>query len=270
MDKFLGCFKGGAKSSYLADEKGASMMGCSVCISYARADKSFVKNLYDELSRDDRDIWVDWEDKPPGHSWQEWRQDCHVNIEQRDCFVFVLSPNSINDKMTNWEIDHAQKNGKRIIPVMCGKVEYNSVRKELLNKSWIFFETEESFKTGLKILLKNIDKDPQHVKIHTKILRRAIDWERHDFEKSLLLTGEDLIKAKNWLQASALGREPKPTTLHLSFITASDSLSVSMKKRKMIAVFFAFIVAIGIIWPSWGVFFFSLVFSHFFVYFSSN
>jgi hypothetical protein len=110
----------------------------------------------------------------------------------------------------------------------------------------------------------------RHARYHTKLLTRAIDWERHDFEKSLLLHGNDLQRAKHWLSASALGKEPKPTTLHLSFITASDALNTSMRKRKLIAVFFAFIVAIGIWFPSWGVFIFSLVFSHFFVYFSSQ
>jgi len=174
-------------------------------------------------------------------------------------------------QVCNWEVDHAVKNGKRIIPVVCKDVDYRDVRKELAQLNWIFFRPDgDDFDQALKLLIKALDHDKRHARYHTKLLMRAIDWERHDFEKSLLFSGSDLQKAKHWLSASALGKEPKPTTLHLSFITASDALASSMKKRQLIAVFFAFIVAIGIIWPSWGVFFFSLVFSHFFVYFSSN
>jgi len=34
--------------------------------------------------------------------------------------------------------------------------------------------------------------DMRHARYHTKLLIRAIEWERKDFEKSLLLTGNDL------------------------------------------------------------------------------
>jgi len=255
------------KGNYLADGD-KILEGSTVMISYSRKDKAFVKNIYDALAIDDRNIWVDWEDIPPSNDWLD---EIHKGIEQSDCFIFVLSPDSIKSEVCNWEVDHAVKNGKRIIPVVCRDVDYREVRKELASLNWIFFRPDgDDFNAAMKLLLKALDNDLRHARYHTKLLTRAIDWERHDFEKSLLLTGQDLQRAKHWLSASALGKEPKPTTLHLSFITASDSLSTSMKKRKLIAVFFAFIVAIGIIWPSWGVFFFSLVFSHFFVYFSSN
>lgn len=260
--------KGKHKSEYLDDAE-ISQGTASVMISYARKDKAFVKNLFDALSADEgRKIWIDWEDIPPS---SEWLDEIHKGIEQSDAFVFVLSPDSIHSDVCNWEVDHAVKNGKRIIPVVCRDVDYRDVRKELASLNWIFFRAEgDDFNNAVKLLLKALDADLRHARIHTRILMRAIDWERHDFEKSLLFRGKDLQRAKHWLSASALGKEPKPTTLHLSFITASDHLTESMKKRKLIAVFFAFIVAIGIIWPSWGVFFFSLVFSHFFVYFSSN
>jgi hypothetical protein len=259
-----------SKNGELLGEDANSQVGASCMISYSRKNKAFVKAIYDALmgAGGDRNIWVDWEDIPPSNDWLD---EIHKGIERADCFIFVLSPDSIKSEVCNWEVDHAVKNGKRMIPVVCQDVDYREVRKELASLNWIFFRPDmEDFEAAMKLLLKALDVDLRHARYHTKLLCRAIDWERHDFEKSLLLQDKDLQRAKHWLSASALGKEPKPTTLHLSYITASDSLSTSMKKRKLIAVFFAFIVAIGIIWPSWGVFFFSLIFSHFFVYFSSN
>lgn len=254
------------RGNYLQEQRG--LEGCSVMISYSRKDKAFVKNIYDALAVEGRHIWVDWEDIPPSNDWLD---EIHKGIEKMDVFIFVLSPDSIKSEVCNWEVDHAVKNGKRIIPVVCRDVDYREVRKEMSNLSWIFFRQDgDDFNAAMKLLLKALDKDLRHAYVHTQLLVLAINWEKHDFEKSMLLCGHDLRRAKNWLSASALGKEPKPTTLHLSFITASDSLATSMNKRKLIAVFFFFIVVIGIIWPSWGVFFFSLIFSHFFVYFSSN
>jgi hypothetical protein len=253
--------------NYLADTED-DLRGASVFISFARQDKEFVASVRDSLRVDERQLWVDMEDIPPS---ADWLDIIHKKIEHYDAFLFVLSADSIKSELCNWEVDHAVKNGKRIIPIVCNEVDYRDVRKELASLNWIFFRPDGSeFEQAMKLLLRQLDADLRHAQYHTKILRRAIQWEKQDFEKSLLLKREDLQRAQHWLSASALGKQPKPTTLHLSFITASEHLNVSMGKRKLIAVFFWFIVTIGIIWPSWGVFFFSLVFSHFFVYFSAN
>lgn len=120
----------------------------------------------------------------------------------------------------------------------------------------------------MKLLLKALDNDLRHCRYHTKLLTRAIDWEKHDFEKSLLLHGPDLQRAKHWLSASALGKEPKPTTLHLSFITASDSLATSMKKTSMDCCIFRFYCCYWYFLARLGcVFLFSGVFSLFRLFF---
>lgn len=195
----------------------------------------------------------------------------HKLIERADTFVLILSPGSIESEMCNWELSHALKNGKRVMPVVCREVDYKFVRKELAPLNWIFFREDGSdFKASLRLIRKALDVERIHALLHTKILNIAINWERNDFEKSLLLGGKDLSIAQKWLTSSALGKEPKPTTLHLSFINASNVLSKSMFKRKLISLFFAFVVIIGIVWPSWGVFFFCLVFAHLFIYLAAH
>ena len=58
-DKMADTKKGGS-GNYLA-EADKSLEVCSVMISYSRKDKAFVKNIFDALAIDDREIWVDWE-----------------------------------------------------------------------------------------------------------------------------------------------------------------------------------------------------------------
>lgn len=118
-------------------------------------DKQFVKTIYDVLAIDDRRIWVDWEDIPPSNDWLD---EIHKGIEQSDVFLFILSPDSIKSEVCNWEVDHAVKNGKRVVPVVCRDVDYREVRKELASLNWIFFRQDgEEFEAAMKLLKAAID-----------------------------------------------------------------------------------------------------------------
>lgn len=245
---------------------------CSFMISYEKSDIKLVRRIYGTLSATHK-IWVDWNENQQDMN-PDWQEQVHQGIENTDCFVCVFSAKANHNN--NWllALEHALKNGKRIIVIASSRpLDMSLVPAKIANLSWVYFNQDDGkgYADHCTELLKHINRDDgRHAQYHTKILRRAIQWERHDFEKSLLLRNKDLTRAQHWLAASALGRSPKPTTLHLSFITASAALDSSMKKRRLIAMFFGVIVTIGIAWPSWGVFFFSLVFSHFFVYFSSH
>ena len=56
-----------------------------------------------------------------------------TDIERRDCFLLVLTPDSVLSSMCDFELDNAQKQGKRIIPVVARVVDYRSVRKGVLS-----------------------------------------------------------------------------------------------------------------------------------------
>ncbi len=150
-------------------------------------------------------------------------------------------------------------------------VTYSEVRPEIASLDWLFFrEDGDEWADSFKQLIDRMEHDFKHTRYHTVLLSNAIKWETEDYEKSFLLEGDDLDKAQAWVSASALGAEPTPTPLHMSYINASRNLYEVMNRRKMVAFFFLIIVSIAIVWPSWGVFFFALIFTHIFVYIASN
>ena len=91
-----------------------------VFLSYSREDGAFARQLFEALEARGVGAWVDWEGIPPSADW--WRELCAA-IESVDAFLFVMSPASLASKVCADEIDHAVRQHKRLIPVVCRDVE---------------------------------------------------------------------------------------------------------------------------------------------------
>jgi hypothetical protein len=59
----------------------------------------------------------------------------------------------------------------------------------------------------LTLLLREIDGDLEHTRMHTLLLKAALNWERRDFDKSMLLSAgpnpwslKELSAARRWLR----------------------------------------------------------------------
>jgi hypothetical protein len=95
-------------------------------ISYSRADKVFVRQLYDALATAKRDTWVDWEGIP---LTARWRSEICSGIEAADNFIFVITPESVSSAACQEEIAYAKANNKRLIPIVRRPVAPNDIPK---------------------------------------------------------------------------------------------------------------------------------------------
>jgi WD40 repeat protein len=190
-----------------------------VFISYSRKDKQFVEKMYDALTFRGRETWIDWE----SIEWTEdWWQKIERGIEGANTFVFVISPDSIASEVCRQEIDHAEKHNKRLIPILWRDVPVEEISKALRKLNWAFLREEDDFENGLAKLLKVMDTDLEHVRTHTRLLERAIEWDREERNQSFVLREDDLKRSQIWL-VQAEQKEPKPTELQREFIRASQA-----------------------------------------------
>jgi WD40 repeat protein len=199
--------------------------GVHVFISYARADKGFVRRLCDEIAGRGRDVWVDWEDLRAFD--RSWRATLFAAIEACQTFVFVMTPASVASGVCAQEVAHAAQHGKRLAVIVREAVPEPLWKERvpwLDTPQWLFFETDDHFQRSVDGLLEALDTDHDHVAAHTRLYLRAREWEAR-IDDSSLLRGADLRDAETWLEAGA-GRQPPPTPLHNRFIRESRQAAI--------------------------------------------
>ena len=170
-----------------------------VFISYSRKDKDFVRVLHDALEKSRRQAWVDWEDIAKG---TEWWKEIEAGIEGADTFLFVVSPDSVLSGPCQDEINHAIKNNKQILPIIYREADAffdksNPAHQAINSHNWLFFrenniKENESFKWSFQQLIDALNLDIAHVKGHTRLLVRALEWDNKGCKDGFLLRGEDL------------------------------------------------------------------------------
>lgn len=198
----------------------------SIFISYSRKDEVFARKLTEKFENQNLDFWIDWDDIPPS---VEWLQEIKKGIEEADIFLFLLSPDSINSKVCKQEIDHAIKNGKRLIPVTVREIDWDNVLPELSKLNFIFLRESDDFNEGFDKLTSAINTDYEWVQIHRRLQIRALEWARGNKDNSFLLRGKDLQEAEAQLVANA-GKDPKPTDLQTEYVIKSRQVSGRQKR----------------------------------------
>ncbi|HET6387143.1 MAG TPA: TIR domain-containing protein [Armatimonadota bacterium] len=189
-----------------------------VFISYSRRDKAFVERLNSALKDAGRDTWVDWESIPPT---AEWLQEVCAGVEAAHALVFVISPDSIASEICAKELAHAVSHNKRLIPVLWREVDVRQLPEALASHNWISFVDDDKFDADIESLLGAMDTDLDSVRAHTRLLNRAIEWDKGGREYSLALRGKDLQRAESWLAQAGVSGRIHPTPLQTKYILES-------------------------------------------------
>lgn len=188
----------------------------SVFISYSRKDTVVAHKLMGEFKSANLDVWVDWEDIPPAVGWLD---QIMLGIEQADVFVFLVSPDSIISEVCKVEVLHAQKNSKRIIPILVRDVNANDALPNIRELNWIYLREQDDFAAGMQKFKVAIDLDLDWLLEHRRLQVRALEWDRRK-DSSLLLRGSDLRNAYRMF-AAAGSKDPKPSSLQNMYIDQS-------------------------------------------------
>lgn len=206
-----------------------------VFVSYRRKNIEFVKKLVLALEKENKQLWIDWDDIPPGVA--SFNQEIERGIEGAHTFLVVLSPDYLESEYCIAEMNHAIDLNKRIVPIVYQEFDVQQLPNVVQQINWVYFiphagQTND-FATAMGHVIRAIEADYDHIREHTLLLQRANDWKQANRNNGFLLRGAALNNAETWL-TSASAKNPEPTSLHTEFILTSRQAQ-ARRQRSLLA-----------------------------------
>ncbi|MEO0457347.1 MAG: TIR domain-containing protein [Cyanobacteria bacterium P01_A01_bin.114] len=202
-----------------------------VFLSHHAADIDFSHRLNETLVIQGKRTWF----TPEGAEGDaDTLDDIHQALDNAENFIFVLSPSSIQSEVCLAELAYAQSRQKRIIPVVYRDMLKASLPEGLESISWRDFRRHDGdFLVNFGELFRVLESDPDHVRSHTRLLVKSMEWDAAHRDDSYLLRGKELAALAQWLK-QAINKTPQPTALQRAYIQASQALP--FKKIKVRSV----------------------------------
>ncbi|HDN27773.1 MAG TPA: toll/interleukin-1 receptor domain-containing protein [Thioploca sp.] len=159
-------------------------------ISHGKKDsKAFAIKLYQRLTEQGFNVWLDQNDIPSGVDFQN---EIDAGIEK--------SHSSVESDYCRKERDLAIQLNKRIIPilhVMVSKECWDHLPPAIkkLNFNQLCFHDKIDFEDAFPGLVEVLRRDADYVKQHTRILTAALLWDSNYKQTRYLLIGEERNQA---------------------------------------------------------------------------
>lgn len=202
-----------------------------VFLSYSRANVEAARRLRDALREDGFDAYLDQNDIMPGEPWRDRLSDLIAKAEK---IVFLISPPSIGSEVCTWELDHAERLGKTILPVMIADTPLEDVPGRLSRLNLVFMRGESEWKAGFAALTNVLNIDLAWEREKARLSDMALRWDRGGRSAAHLLPRDDQVaNAERWRDGRP-SNAPAPSELQLEYIAASRSLRSRLQRRVMI------------------------------------
>lgn len=212
-----------------------------VFFSYAREDGAAAAAFRASAMEVGIEVWMDTEELSPATLWES---EIEHAIARSDMFVAFVTPHYLLSSPCRLEIEQANRQRKRIFPVIDVSVSERQIPSMLSRFHWFRLDSgaasEANLAAFVMALQQALYEDRDRLRMCTDLTTRARRWKAASHDKSLALRGSELKRSRELLgsqRGDAVSAEPPLGDEVLELIAFSERMQ--SKRRSIVMATFA-------------------------------